>query len=131
MAIIINYKSKLHNLFTSEFNQSEKFGSNMGQKAHTTAERNWQESQCMIRRLGVILLNCSNRREGSVEYPMALLQSDRLYFLQHAIEIQTDHCSSLKVHQNSLSVNSPPCNTLYNRLDVMVVPDWSVALHQR
>ena len=65
---------------------------------------------------------------NSGEYIMAFLQSDRLYFLRYAIEIQTDRCSSLKVNRSSLRLNSPRCNTRYNRLDVMVVPDWSVAL---
>ena len=40
----------------------------MAQKAQTTVERNWWESQCTMGRLDVIQLNCNTQWEGWVEY---------------------------------------------------------------
>ena len=37
-------------------------------KTQTTDERNWQESQCTMERLGIILLNCTDWWEGLVEF---------------------------------------------------------------
>ena len=39
----------------------------MAQKAQTTVERNWRESQHTMERLGVIMLNRTDQWEGSVK----------------------------------------------------------------
>ena len=52
---------------TSKFNPSEKFGSDIAEKAQTTVARNWRKSLRRMGRLGVILFNnCTDRWEGLV-----------------------------------------------------------------
>jgi len=41
---------------------------NLAEKAQKKVERNWQESQYRMERLAVILLKCTDKWEGSVEY---------------------------------------------------------------
>ena len=57
----VYHKEGLHNYFIPCHGKYS--GSDMAQKAQTTVERNWQESQRTMRRLG-----CTDRWEGSVKY---------------------------------------------------------------